>query len=108
MKYPCSSDNVHEPVSPCDDCEALHKDQYVGGVSNDMARYHYNLVDALELKKIHERSTEIMKMINMETVEHLKSSTINLPDVADFDQGRTNIQSINDDPPPSIDVFKVL
>jgi hypothetical protein len=31
MYCPCSSDNVHEPVSPCDDCEALQKDQYIRG-----------------------------------------------------------------------------
>jgi hypothetical protein len=64
-------------------------------VSGDTACYHYNLVDDLELKKIHKRSTEIMKMINTDMDERLKSSTINLPDVADFDQGGTNIQSIN-------------
>jgi hypothetical protein len=56
-------------------------------------------VDDLELKKIHDRSTEIMKMINTDMAEHLKSSTINLPGVADFDQGGTNIQSINYAPP---------
>jgi hypothetical protein len=31
MYCPCSLYNVHEPVSPCDDCEALKKDQSMGG-----------------------------------------------------------------------------
>jgi hypothetical protein len=49
-----------------------------------------------------------MKMINTDMAERIKSSTINLPDAADFDQGGTNIQSINYAPPQSRDVFKVL
>jgi hypothetical protein len=68
-------------------------------VSDDTACYHYNLVDDLGMKKIHFRSTEIMNMINMYMAEHLKSSTINLPGITDFDQGGTNIQSINYPPP---------
>jgi hypothetical protein len=51
MYCPCLSDNVQEPVSPCDDCYALQKDQS-WGMSDDTACYHYNLVDDLELKKI--------------------------------------------------------
>jgi hypothetical protein len=72
MYCPCSSENVHEPVSPRNDCEALQKDQYIGGISNDTACYHYNIVDDLELKKIHNRSTDIMKMINTDMAEHVK------------------------------------
>jgi hypothetical protein len=108
MYCPCWSDNVHEPVSHCDDCNALQTDQYIWGASDDKVCYHYNLVDDLELKKIYDRSSEIMKMINVYTAECLKSSTINLLDVADFDQGGTNIQSINYAPPQPRDVFKVL
>jgi hypothetical protein len=68
-------------------------------VSDYTACYHYNLVDDLELKKIQDSSTEIMKMINTDMAERLKPSTTTLPDVSDFDQGGTNIQSINYAPP---------
>jgi hypothetical protein len=89
---------VHKPVSPCDDCKLIQRDQYVGASDNTTC-YHYNTVDDLELGKNQERSTEIMKMTNVDMAEHLKSAMINLLDVADFDQGRTNIQSIKYDPP---------
>jgi hypothetical protein len=42
-----------------------------GGMSDYTACYHCNLVDDLELKKIHDRSTEIMKMINTDMPELL-------------------------------------
>jgi hypothetical protein len=105
---PCSSFNVHAPVLPCDDCKALQIDQYVGWVGDDMACYHYNIVDDIELKKMQERLTEIMNTINMDMAECPKSSTINLPDVSAFDQGGTNIQSITYAPPPTNRCLQII
>jgi hypothetical protein len=102
MYCPCLSDKVQAPVSPCKDCKVLQARESGGGISDDTACYHYTVLDDLKMKKIEESSRIIMKMINSVMRERLMSSIIKLPDVAYFDQGAMDFQSINYAPPVEI------
>jgi hypothetical protein len=85
-------------VGPCLKCDNLQKD-VVGGSSDDTACYHYNLIDDLELKRLHARTTEIVIMMNAYMKERLEASTLVLPDVSKFELGEIDFHSITYKPP---------